>query len=48
MCWDCRKFKPDTENKGCPIIKNVLGMAVEKNIILPVWECGEFEKNKNI
>lgn len=30
--------------KGCSIIKNVLVVATEKNIVLPVWECGEFVK----
>jgi len=44
MCWDCMKFKPETDDKGCNIIKNVLSMATERNIILPVWECGVFKK----
>lgn len=42
MCWDCKKFTPDTEDKGCPIIKQVLDTAAHHNIVLPVWECGVF------
>lgn len=44
MCWDCENFEPETDDKGCDIIKNVLTMATERNIVLPVWECGEFEE----
>jgi len=47
MCWDCKKFKPETENKGCPIIKLVLETAANHNIILPVWECGVFEQSSH-
>lgn len=43
MCWDCRTFQPETADKGCPTILGVLKLAVEKNIVLPVWECGEFQ-----
>jgi len=44
MCWDCGNFKPEAENKGCPIINGVLTMAAAENIVLPVWECGEFQQ----
>jgi hypothetical protein len=44
MCWDCKKFNPEAEDKGCSIIKTVLSLASEKNIVLPVWECGQFEQ----
>ena len=44
MCWDCKKFNPTTDDKGCSIIKNVLSLANNSNIVLPVWECGIFEK----
>ena len=43
MCWDCRTFQPEAADKGCPTILGVLKMAAEKNIVLPVWECGEFQ-----
>jgi len=42
MCWDCQKFKPEIEDKGCSIIKEVLELAVKKSIVLPVWECELF------
>jgi hypothetical protein len=43
MCWDCAQFQPETEHKGCPIIHAVLTLAVEKKIVLPVWECPSFQ-----
>jgi cytochrome c2 len=46
MCWDCHKFKPETEDKGCPIIHSVLQLANSQNIILPVWECNGFSEKK--
>ncbi len=42
MCWDCSKFAPERDDKGCPIIRQVLALAAEKKIVLPVWECAEF------
>ncbi len=44
MCWDCSKFAPDQDDKGCQIIHAVLTLAAEKNIVLPVWECREFDE----
>lgn len=44
LCWDCRRFNPGLESKGCPIIKMVLDLAAASNIVLPVWECGAFDK----
>ena len=45
MCWDCQKFKPETADKGCSIIKDVLDLAVRKSIVLPVWECPFFQSS---
>ncbi len=47
MCWDCEKFKPNTDGKGCPIIKSVLDLASTHNIVLPVWECLEFNEKQS-
>ena len=44
ICWSCRKFQPDTADKGCPIICSVLQLAAEKGVILPVWACPVFDK----
>ncbi len=44
MCWDCRKFEPEREDKGCSIIHQVLMLAAEEKIVLPVWECAEFQQ----
>ncbi len=43
MCWDCVKFMPETEHKGCSMIKDVLLLASRNSIVLPVWECAAFE-----
>ena len=43
MCWDCRRFSPESEDKGCPVIRQVLKVAADSNIVLPVWECELFE-----
>jgi hypothetical protein len=42
MCWECWRFKPQAEDKGCEIIKDVLNLAAQKTIVLPVWECPSF------
>lgn len=42
MCWDCSKFKPEDEDKGCPVIQSVLQLAGSHSIVLPVWECPLF------
>jgi hypothetical protein len=42
MCWDCAAFRPEADDRGCPIIKDVLDLAARKTIVLPVWECPEF------
>lgn len=47
MCWDCEKFKPETNDKGCPIIFQVLQLASNHNIVLPVWECQLFTVKKS-
>lgn len=47
MCWDCQQFKPESEDKGCPIICSVLQLASSQNIILPVWECHVFVEKKS-
>ena len=44
ICWSCRKFQPDTADKGCPIICSVLQLAVQKGVILPVWACPVFDE----
>ncbi len=44
ICWACRKFEPEAVDKGCPIIRSVLGLAADTGTILPVWACPEFEK----
>jgi len=46
MCWDCSKFKPELANKGCSIIAEVLNLAAQKEIVLPVWECNNFSAKK--
>jgi len=44
MCWDCRRFAPEREDRGCPIINEVLTLAAVKKIVLPVWECQAFQQ----
>ena len=46
MCWNCRKFMPETDHKGCSIIREVLKLASINNIVLPVWECAVFDERK--
>ena len=43
MCWDCNSFKPEAADKGCLIIRDVLALASQKAIVLPVWECPKFQ-----
>lgn len=42
MCWDCSKFKPEQDDKGCPIIAQVLQLAAQSDVVLPVWACAAF------
>ena len=44
LCWACRKFKPESPDKGCPIICSVLSLAAENGVILPVWACSAFAR----
>ncbi|MFH0754539.1 MAG: hypothetical protein V2A70_08240 [Candidatus Omnitrophota bacterium] len=44
MCWDCHSFRPQDQDKGCPVIKAVLDLAAAKNVVLPVWECPMFQE----
>ncbi len=44
ICWNCRNFNHLIESKGCEIIKQVLTLAEEKEIVLPVWECKNFSE----
>ena len=49
LCWACGKFEPGAEDKGCSIIRAVLGLAAEKGVVLPVWACPAFfEKGRSI
>ena len=44
LCWDCAKFKPNpNEGDNCPLAQENYEMCVRHNMVLPVWECPEFE-----
>lgn len=42
LCYSCDKFKPGmTEN--CPTAQENYELCVKRDLVLPVWECPEFE-----
>lgn len=43
LCWGCMKFDPNDRNENCPIANAVYSLCVLQNLVLPVWECPEFE-----
>jgi hypothetical protein len=43
LCFKCKKLNMDDANKNCSIAKKVFSMCVDENLVLPVWECPEFE-----
>jgi len=43
LCYDCEEFKGGSLNEeGCPLAREVFGLCVEHNLVLPVWECPIF------
>jgi quinol monooxygenase YgiN len=42
MCWKCKHFKPEQDDKGCSVIQRVLQVAAEEAVVLPVWACKSF------
>ncbi|HNW92866.1 MAG TPA: hypothetical protein PKM88_08160 [bacterium] len=44
LCWACRAFQPEREDKGCPAIRAVLQLATKRRLVLPVWECAAFSE----
>jgi hypothetical protein len=43
LCYACEKFKPDTPD-NCSIAQVIYAICVKESLVLPVWECPEFEE----
>jgi hypothetical protein len=42
LCYSCEKFKPNMP-ENCPIAQENYELCVKRDLVLPVWECPEFE-----
>ncbi|RPI50638.1 MAG: hypothetical protein EHM49_08275 [Deltaproteobacteria bacterium] len=45
LCWKCGKFKPENHAENCPIANMNYAVCVAFNLVLPVYECPEWEPN---
>ena len=58
LCYSCSKFVIEElpltgkdnvlvdRRKNCPIANMVYALCVLENLVLPVWECPQFEEKK--
>jgi hypothetical protein len=45
LCYaPCAKFKPGDWKANCQIAQEVYELCVRESLVLPVWECPEFEQ----
>ena len=44
LCFSCDKFKPGTPEGNCPIANLNYAVCLAHNMVLPVYECPEFEE----
>lgn len=45
LCYaPCAKFKPNTPD-NCPLAQGVYALCVTQDMVLPVWECPDFDPN---
>lgn len=51
LCFACKKFTPSVVGgpvlANCPIASDTYMNCVKHNIVTPVFECPEFEEDKN-
>jgi len=43
LCWKCSKFQPSNRDANCPIANAVFSLCVLEDLVLPVWECPEYQ-----
>jgi hypothetical protein len=43
LCWRCAKFFPENREENCIIADMIYTLCVIEKLVLPVWECPEFE-----
>lgn len=49
LCWNCKHFAwsnlrtPSSREENCKIANVVYSLCVRENLVLPVWECPDFE-----
>ena len=43
LCHNCELFEPNT-SQNCLIAQAVFALCEWKDLVLPVWECPEFEE----
>lgn len=47
LCWQgCKKFTPENRETNCKIANLVFALCQVAGLVLPVWECPEFEEVK--
>jgi len=43
-CYDCTKFCLEDSSRNCHKANLIHALCVELNMVLPVWECPDFER----
>lgn len=47
LCFaNCRFFRPDSGSFNCQIAQQVYELCVKESLVLPVWECPQYEAQK--
>jgi len=44
LCFSCDKFNPGMPEENCPIANLNYAVCLAHNLVLPVWECPEFQE----
>ena len=43
LCFACKKLRIESRELNCPIANQVFDLCVRLDLVLPVWECSEFD-----
>jgi len=44
LCGTCSKFNPGMPEGNCPIANLVYAVCLAQGLVLPVWECPDYER----
>jgi len=47
LCYSCAHFHPEKPKNNCRKASLLYALCVYANITTPVWECSDFQEEKN-